>query len=79
MYISPHLDTNIIYSFYVPFDGDQSAVNISASCAFQTRGFEFGVRDLIFKLVPVANKTDWESDDHATAYTGVTFWAKVDL
>ena len=50
-----------------------------ASWAFHTIGLELGVRDLIFKLQPVANKTDWESDDHATAYTGVTFCARVDL
>ena len=60
-------------------DGDQSAVNIRASCAFQTRGFELGVSDLMFKFEPVANNTDCESEDQATAYTGVTFCAKVDL
>ena len=63
----------------LPLDGDQSAVSMRASWAFHTIGLELGVRDLIFKLHPVANKTDWESDDHATAYTGVTFWARVDL
>ena len=63
----------------LPLDGDQSAVSMRASWAFHTIGLELGVRDLIFKLQPVANKTDWESDDHATAYTGVTFCARVDL
>ena len=65
--------------YILPLDGDQSAVSMRASWAFHTIGLEFGVRDLIFKLQPVANKTDWESDDHATAYTGVTFCARVDL
>ena len=63
----------------LPLDGDQSAVSMRASWAFHTIGLELGVRDLIFKLQPVANKTDCESDDHATAYTGVTFCARVDL
>ena len=63
----------------LPLEGDQSAVSMRASWAFHTIGLELGVRDLIFKLQPVANKTDWESDDHATAYTGVTFCARVDL
>ena len=52
---------------FIPLEGDQSTANIRASCAFQTKGFEFGVSDLIFKLVPVANKTDCESDDQDTA------------
>ena len=52
---------------FLPFEGDQSTVKMRASWAFQTNGFEFGVRDLIFKLQPVANNTDWESDDQATA------------
>ena len=52
---------------YIPFDGDQSIVKTRASWAFQTKGFELGVSDLIFRLHPVANNTDWESEDHATA------------
>ena len=52
---------------FLPFEGDQSTVKMRASWAFQTNGFEFGVRDLIFKLQPVANNTDCESDDQATA------------
>ena len=67
------------YYYILPLEGDQSAVSMRASWAFHTIGLELGVRDLIFKLQPVANKTDWESDDHATAYTGVTFCARVDL
>ena len=54
-------------SYFVPLEGDQSTANIRASWAFQTKGFEFGVRDLIFKLHPVVNNTDCESDDQSTA------------